>query len=349
MTSKKKKNSGYLPFIIVTVLIVVIAISVSVISKLSNKVPKNPAGTVGNTAGNIYNMGLFCEDDGKVYFANSYDQGSLYVMNEDESEMKKLLSAKVEFINAGGNYLYYYMADSTTSTGLGFLRRVMGIYRCKKNGKGGTTLSRDPSLEMILINNDIYYMDYNKVKGVHLSKISTDGKNVSDISDSIINPSGVYGDVIYFTNTENNHFLMVLDTVNDSITEYVRINMWNPIRVGNYIYYMDIDSDYRLCRYSLKDEDVEVLTKDRVDCFNLNTDYIYYQKNDMEEPCLKRMAIDGSSEEIIMEGNYTAINLTDRFVYFKPFADETVTYKTPAFGSINVSEFDAAKEAALNN
>lgn len=343
----KRKKQNYIPLIIVTVVILILAVGFSIFSKLANKVPKNEPGTVGNRAGNIYNNGLFCEDDGVVYFSNSYDHGSLYKMNSDETEIKKLNSASVEYINAGGDYLYYYMADSSTSTGLGFLRRVMGIYRCKKNGRGSTTLSRDPSLEMILVGDYIYYMDYDNTKGVHLNKISTDGKKVVELSTSIINPAGVYGDVIYFTNNENNHFLMILDTADDSMSEYVRINMWNPIRVGNYIYYMDIDSNYRLCRYSVKDEEVEILTKDRVDCFNLNTDYIFYQKNDAENPCLKRMSIDGSYEEIVRQGNYTSINITDRYVYFKPFNDETITYKTSAYGSINVTEFTAALEASM--
>ena len=347
MASKKKSKTGNVILIIAVIVIFIFAIAFSFISKLMQRVPKNEPGTVGNTPGNIYNQGLFCEDDGYVYFANSYDQGALYCMKDDETEMRKIIPAKVQYINAGGDYLYYYMADSSTSTGLGFLRRVMGINRVKKNGKSAVTLSRDPSLEMILVNDSLYYMDYDKAKGVHLGKMSTDGKTVTDISDSIINPAGVYGDVIYFTNNDANHFLMVLDTTTDSISEYVRLNMWNPIRLGNFIYYMDIDNNYRLCRYSIPDADVEVLTKDRVDCFNLNTDYIYYQKNDMENPCFKRMAIDGSSEEIIAEGNFTAINLTSRYVYFKAFADEGTTYKINAYGSIKVEEFEAAKAAAL--
>ena len=349
MAGKKKKNKGVIPAIIVVVAIVLLAVFASVFSKLSKRVPSNPPGTVGNTAGNIYNKGLFCEDDGYIYFANSYDSGSLYSMKADETEMKKLISAKVQYINTGGNFIYYYMADSKTSTGLGFLRRVMGIYRCKKNGTAAVTLSRDPSLEMILINDHLYYMDYDKVKGVHLGKLSTDGKEVTDVSDSIINPAGVYGDVIYYTNPENNHFLMLLDTVTDSMTEVVRVNMWNPIRLGNYIYYMDIDHDYRLCRYSLQNEEIEILTRDRIDCYNLNTDYIFYQKNDVENPCFKRMRIDGSEEEIIAYGNYTAINVTDRYVYFQQFGDESTTYKTPSYGSINVTEFTAALEAAMEN
>ncbi len=342
-----KKNKSHIPFIIVTAVLVILAIALSVFSKLSKIVPKNAPGTVGNTAGNIYNKGLFCEDDGYIYFANSYDNGALYRMKEDETEMKKIITADVQYINAGGDYLYYYMANSSTSTGLGFLRRVMGIYRVKKNGKSPATLSRDPSLEMILINNSIYYLDYDKTKGVHLGKMGTDGKNVTDISDSIINPAGVYEDVIYFANNENNHFLMVLDTATDSISEAVRVNMWNPVRLGNYIYFMDIDNNYRLARYSLSEESIETLTKDRIDCFNLNTEYIYYQKNDASHPAFKRMAVNGSSEEIIAEGNYTNINVTDRYVYFQPFGDTVTTLRTPSYGSVNVTEFEAAKAAAF--
>ena len=54
----------------------------------------NPPGTVGNTAGNLYNSGLFCEYDGTVYFSNAADNGALYSMNVDETEVKKLNTLK---------------------------------------------------------------------------------------------------------------------------------------------------------------------------------------------------------------------------------------------------------------
>ena len=37
----------------------------------------------GNTAGNLYNEGYFCEKDGIVYFANPADNYCLYSMNPD--------------------------------------------------------------------------------------------------------------------------------------------------------------------------------------------------------------------------------------------------------------------------
>ena len=51
---------------------------------VTNRIPMNPEGTVGNTAGNLNNRGLFCEYDGLVYFSNAYDRGALYSMTPDE-------------------------------------------------------------------------------------------------------------------------------------------------------------------------------------------------------------------------------------------------------------------------
>ncbi|MCM1339984.1 MAG: DUF5050 domain-containing protein, partial [Muribaculaceae bacterium] len=54
--------------------------------------------------------GLFCENDGYVYFANAYDGNALYSMKPDETEMKKLIYTEVSSINADGKFLYYYDA-----------------------------------------------------------------------------------------------------------------------------------------------------------------------------------------------------------------------------------------------
>jgi hypothetical protein len=41
--------------------------------------------------------------------------------------------------------------------------------------------------------------------------------------------------------------------------------------------------------------------------------------------------------------------MTDKYVYFQQFGDESTTYRTPSYGSINVTEFTAALEAAIEN
>ena len=110
---------------------------------------------------------------------------------------------------------------------------------------------------------------------------------------------------------------------------------------------MDVANNYRLCRYFPVENSIEVLTEDRVDCFNVYGDYIYYQKNSQSEPALKRMYIDGSGNEVVASGNYTNINMTADYVYFTVFGSDTPMYRTPTMGPVNVTVFDAAETAAI--
>ena len=91
---------------------------------------------------------------------------------------------------------------------------------------------------------------------------------------------------------------------------------------------------------------MEVLTEERIDCFNVGYGYVYYQVNG-EEACLKCMRDDGSDSRVIAEGNYTAIHMTSQYVYFQMFGDTSTWYHSP-LGSQSYSGFDAARQAALD-
>ena len=99
----KRKVITILSILCIAALCIGTAIAISA----SHKIKLNPDYVVGNTAGNLYNGGTFCEDDEYVYFSNAYDNGALYRMRPDESDMKKLVSTQVSSINSGGDYLYY--------------------------------------------------------------------------------------------------------------------------------------------------------------------------------------------------------------------------------------------------
>ena len=81
MTSKLKN-------ILIIIITFVILTALIVLVIMSGRIPLNDENTVGNTAGNLNNKGYFCEYDGRVYFANAYDNYSLYSMNPDESDVK---------------------------------------------------------------------------------------------------------------------------------------------------------------------------------------------------------------------------------------------------------------------
>lgn len=317
---------------------------------ITEKIPENPAGTTGNTAGNLYNNGLFCESDGKIYFANAYDNGSLYSMNADESDMKKPHSGNTLYINAGGNYLYYFQGQSESGgAGLGYLRGVTGLYRTKTNGRKTKGLSRDAAGCLKLIDNNLYYLHHAKQDGTTLHRIGTDKKNDTVVLEKSISPAASYNNQIYYGGKEKDHNLYTIDLTTGIPSVLLQANLCYPTVEDGFLYYMDIENDYRLCRLNLADIEsgAQVLTNDRIDLYNVYGNVIFYQKNSQTEPALIRMNTDGSNPEVIAEGNYSNINCTGNYTYFNAFDMPVPVYKVPTFGGTNVTNFDAARDAAL--
>ncbi len=337
----KQKNIAIISVIGAIILILLVLVI------LSNHVTLNDDYTVGNTPGNLNNNGYFCEYDGRVYFANAYDSYSLYSMNPDETDIKKVHGGSSSFICAAGDYVYYAMANASGGSDLGSVRGSYGIYRSKRNGNGSTGLDRCHVVSMQLCGNYLYYQKLDPRSSVTLEKIKIDKKDKATVSNTAINPSCYVNGIIYYNGTEDDHYLRTLDTATDKTSVAWEGDIWNPIFQDGYVYYMDVSNKYKLCRYHMSDDVVEVLTKERVDLFNVYGNYIYYQTTSKTAPALKRMFIDGSSQEIVSEGVYQNINITSQYVYFNAFKEPTPVYRTSTFGPVDVSTFDAAMQAAL--
>ena len=144
--------------LLILLLILAMAGIFSALSFYFKRIPENPENLIGNTAGNINNKGLFCESEGKIYFSNAYDNGTLYVMNADGSNIKKLNDAHSSFITAGGNYLYYYQQGIDKDNGMGYIRNTMGLCRMKKNGSQIVAFNRNVIFSMQLVGNSVYYL-----------------------------------------------------------------------------------------------------------------------------------------------------------------------------------------------
>ena len=329
--------------IVLFVVAAVLVIALMSIFMLSQRISMNPDGTVGNTAGNLNNMGLFCEYDGTVYFSNSYEGGSLYRMNPDESGMERINTLKVQNILAGGKYLYYFQTGASRITDFSEPFNVRSFERCRLNGSNSTALVRDVVVTAQLVDNYIYLLTSGS-SGPLFYKLKIDNSDRVDLGNFSINPACAAEGAIYYNGTDSNHYLYRLDTATDTPAEIWKGNLWYPALEGDYVYYMDVANNYRLCRYSLSRDEIEVLTNDRVDCFNVGNGYIYYQKNGTDAQ-LKCMRTDGSGAMVIAEGNYTHINMTSRYVYFQEFGNDTAMYHSP-LGSSGYEVFYGAMEAA---
>ncbi|MBQ4536526.1 MAG: DUF5050 domain-containing protein [Lachnospiraceae bacterium] len=312
---------------------------------LNERVTKNPPGTVGNTAGNLNNGGYFCEYNGKVYFSNAYDKGALYSMDVSEENIKKLNTSSVCNILAGGDYLYYFQTGVSEDTGVGAIRSPRSFNRCRLNGKSITSLTWDTVVKAQLVDNYLYLMTTGE-EGSLFYKMKTDKSDRVDLASYDINPASVQNGIIYYNGTQIDHYLYSLNTANDVSSEVWAGNLWYPIVEGDYVYYLDVANNYRICRYSFSQGVVEVLTNDRADCFNVGHGYIYYQKNG-DEPQLICMRTDGSERRVVMDGTFTDINMTSKYVYFRDFWNENSMYHSP-LGYNGAETFRKAIEAAAD-
>ncbi len=330
--------------LILAAVIVLALTALGAAAMLSQRIAMNPAGTVGNTAGNLNNSGLVCEKDGVVYFFNPFDGGGLFSMNSDESSIRRLNTLKVRNILAGGDYLYYFQygsADSDSAFGQALVMHTFD--RCRKNGSNSDSLTKDLVVSGQLVDNYLYLLTSGNA-GTSFYKVKIDNSDQVVLADYLINPACAQDGVIYYVGTQNDHYLYGLDTATDIPYEVWRGNLWNPVLEGDYVYYMDPANNYRICRYSRSQNVIEVLTNDRVDCFNVGSGYIYYQKNGADAKLIC-MRTDGSDVVAIADGNYTNINMSSQYVYFQEFGEESSLYHS-RLGSTDFELFHAAKSAA---
>lgn len=327
---------------IIPLVIVTIVIAIALVFGIKNKKDStNDPYTVGNTAGNLNNSGLFCEKDGVVYFSNPNDGGSLYSMNPDETNLKLIYKASVESINADKTRIYYTLSGESSGTGLGFIRKSTGMYSIKKNGGGSIAYTQDPVGIVALSGNSLYYQHYTNTTGTNLDCISTNKKNNHKVVDNMVSPASVDSGRIYYSGASNDMNLYVLDTATDDSTVLYERSMFSPIYHNGYIYYIDLVTNYQLHRYNMSTGEDVTLTKERVDMFNVAGNMIYYQSDSSSAtPALKRMTTDGEDMEVVSEGIYCDINITSNYVYFHSYDSKYPTYHTPLYGSVMVSVFN---------
>ena len=333
---------------IIAVAIVVLFVSIALVYSFSN------AGSmlvseysVGASAGNLYNDGLFTESDGRVYFSNSYDEGAVYSMNPDQSDIKKVYNLKAKYLNAAGDFLFFFGDTISTSTGLGSVVSKPGIYQLRKDGKKLKALTKDIAGVMLSFGNTILYQSKGEGQGSYLSVYDLKKGEKKLLTEEMIIPGCISDGLLFYNGAKENHHLYTLNLSTYESTDIWSNSIWNPIKSGDFIYYMDVENNYRLARYSLSGNYIEIICNDRVDFFNVYGDIIFYQYSSRSNPALKRINVDGSNETVIAEGNYNKINVTSSYVYFKEFGDDYTTYCTPTYGMPNVSEFINAKNAVL--
>lgn len=339
--------------IIILAVIILVLVGIAILNKIMDNrhiIEPNDPYAVGSTAGNLYNNGLYAEEDGVVYFSNPYDGGKLYTMNADQSNIKRIASGDVSYINVINGYAYYFSATSGDQAGLGYVRNGRGLYRTDKNGST-FAMTKCTTDGLIVIGNYVYFLNFeegsNNNAHVSLQKVSINDEGLEMVLDEHICLGGYSNGRLYYGGINENHFLNSLNLETGQVEQVRSNNVYLPIVNGDYVYFLDLDNDYHLTSMYIPDGSSQDLSGERVDTYNMYGNVIYYQNCDPNAYALIRMNTDGSNKEIVQTGVHKNINITSTYTYFQDFKADLPVYYTPTTGSISVEAFDNARNAAL--
>lgn len=296
----------------------------------------------GNTAGNLYGAGLFCEYNEVIYFANPSDKCRLYSMNTDGTNLKKLSDDIASFINVDDNYIYYVRNNPTSDEKYSFINvNTDSLCRADHDGKNVIVLDAEPCMYASLFGNYVFYLHYEESTGTTLYKVKIDGTEKQQVETSPYQTCSANEQYFYYVGAKGN--VWRYDTASLSTASVYTDNCWMPTVLENGdIYYMDCNNNYKLTRSDLLGGDKIHLAADRLDSYNLCGDYIYFQRSSETEPALCRIRTDGSDYRVIADGVFTDINATSTNVYFRDFSSG-IMYYSPIDAPDEVSIFSPGK------
>lgn len=331
-------------FIIFLVILTVVTIF-GIYAFSMNRTYSNSEDEIGNTTGNIYNGGLFCEQDDNIFFSNDKNNGSLYVMNSNCTNARKVSDETASYINADGNYIYFVKSNTSTNNDKSIFRiNNSGIYRINQNGSELKSVSNNPGAYLTLKGNNLFYQHYDAENGLYFysNKIDCSSERLLEKVADI--PAFVTNDKLYFTSLEKDHSIYSLNLQSFTTRLLLSGNYLYPIYIGDYIYYMDPLKEYKIYRMKLDGSEPTLLVNERCSTFNItNTGkFLYYQIDNGKKSRICSLNLKTMKANTLLAGNYKQINVTDNFVFFRTL-DETQTYMTAAEGGTTVSTFNPQK------
>lgn len=309
---------------IISVSVFVAAILIILLLRYQNRVkPYSDLATVGNTSTNLLNGGLFTRSGDRIYFANPYDENSLYSMNMELQDMKKVCADYASYINVAGNYIFYTRRnDKKGHTGEAFLNfSTTGLYRVQTNGHKMSQLFRNPTETVTLFGNQVYYQHYDDEEGLQLFRIGIDGKKDTMLLDEGASPTAIVNDTIYYTGIDKDHNIHSMNIDGSGQRVILEGNFTGLSYSNGALYCMDMENDYTLCRVEMDGSNVTHLTQDRIATYNISEDNetIYYQLDNGTDNGLYALDMASDSHTLLRDGNFNYLHVISDYLFFEEY------------------------------
>jgi len=272
-------------------------------STLKNNNPNTVINKMGNTNGNLINLGTAAEQGGWVYFSSKTPNAGIYkCMPDMKTAFQKLSSDDAYNLNVIGDWIYYIK------------KTTFELYKIRTNGKDRTKVIEDGCQYFVIKDNYIYYWTGNySITPFTLfkTKIGEEKKEALAMIPSINNPFTIDDKNIYYispapTVDKNSYTLAKMAFDGYEKVQLTTTAAANPVSCEDWIYYTDnyldlkykqMADDYKcsLWRINKTNSAAEKLCESCLG-YNIKDDYIYYM--DLSKK-LYKMKKDGTGKEEI--------------------------------------------------
>lgn len=330
--------------IIILPIMVIIIFGIFMIScRKSDELQYNDDDAIGNSAGNLYNGGQFCEYNGRIYFSNPYDGDYLYSMNSDCSDIEKLREEPCMSINVCGKYIYYVKKSiNITKDSSVFAGQRYGLVRCELDGSNSKQLYDTYTTKVLLAGNTLFYDCNVNATQFGINKVDISGDDEALVTTDNFDLVSCEDGKIYYSGTLEDHNIYVYDTATGVTSLFYAGNTFKASMTDGYLYYIDLSNGYALTKVNTKDNTKTVISKKH--CINYNVIGItcFYQVEDNNSG-LYRNNIYGTKEKLIMNGNISSIFATSQYTFFTQFGS-TNLFRVGTFDGEQVETFNIGYE-----
>lgn len=284
--------------------------------------------TTGNTAGNLLNGGKFCEADGRIYYADPYDNDSLYVTDDKLQKSTKLHGDTVSYLNVAGDYIFYTRRNDRKSVTGGNVLALSktGLFRVTTDGKNMGKLYDEPTQSVCLYGNYLYYQHYDEKKGLQLNAAKMDGSSDELLLDEGVSPYSISQGVMYYTGYDKDHNIHTMNINGSDEQTIYNGNCTSLIRAGEHLYFLDMSQNYALVRVNLDGSNPVAIVSDRLATYNVDEkeSAVYYQVDNGTSNGLYVKDLEGGEVRKIADGNYNYLHLTSKYLFYETYDGKSV-------------------------
>jgi len=308
------------------------------VSSSGYKVVSNLNFVLGNTPGNISNLGLVAKDRNWIYYRNSNEKGKLYRIKTDGVGKEEISSKEnIEYINIVGEDLYF--------VSVGDEKNPTNIYRMDKRGLGVKSAiyqysnDKEPInfgniKDVMVAGNYVYYIN-DKTGFLYRFKTKyaggryvLDGK-IQKVTKDMVEDVNMYKNYIYYVNVSDYNRIYRLNTITGENTRLTNFEAKHINIQGNWIYFRNYSDDEKLYKIKTDGTQYTKLSDDMAFNINVSGEWIYY-KNASDNNFLYKIRTDGSggkeeyiTGQIISKSGYKIsadrvgnINVIGDWIYF---------------------------------